>query len=272
MNTTPKVKLIKSSMAKVALALGLSLSMSHAFAQETTEPVAENEQADIVLIDAERSDPFEGFNRAMWDFNRNVLDLYLFKPAAVAYRDYLPVPVQTSVYSFAVNLEEPSSTVNNMLQGNVEDSSNAFARFLINSTAGLFGLFDVASKIGLERKSDEFGEVLAVNGVSSGPYLMLPALGPTTIRNEVGDVVDNLYFPATEISFWPSITVRLLKGLHTRAQLLDQEGLLNNSLDQYEFVKEAYFQQSLFDIYDGNVPVVEDTSLDDFDDDFDELD
>jgi len=229
---------------------------------------AEQEEATVVeLIDSDRSDPFEGFNRAMWDFNRDYLDHYLAKPAAIFYRDYLPEQVQSGIYNSTSNLEEPSSSVNNMLQGNVEDSGNALARFLINSTAGVFGIFDVAEKIGLSRKQDEFGEVLAVYGVDDGPFLMLPALGPTTIRNEVGDQVDNLYFPAADISGLTSIGITVLKGIHTRAQLLDQEGLINSSLDPYSFVQEAYYQQRLFSIYDGNVPVVEEEiDEDDFDD------
>jgi len=241
------------------LAISLLTSMNVSAADQEAQPV-------IKLIDSDRSDPFENFNRAMWDFNRDYLDHYIAKPAAIFYNNYIPVPVQSGIYNTASNLDEPSSTVNNLLQGNVEDSGNAFARFLINSTAGLFGIFDVAAKIGLERKQDQFGEVMAVYGVDDGPYLMLPGYGPTTIRNEVGDQIDKLYFPATDIAFWPSLGISMIKGLHVRAQLLEQEGLLNSSLDPYAFVQSAYYQQRLFDIYDGEIPQVED------DEDLDDLD
>jgi len=242
------------------LAIALFSCTNVMAADEEAQPIVE-------LIDSDRSDPFEEFNRAVWDFNRDYLDLYIAKPAAIFYKSYIPVPVQSGIYNSTTNLDEPPSVVNNLLQGNVEDSGNAFARFLINSTAGLFGLFDVAEKIGISRKQDQFGEVMAVYGVNDGPYLMLPILGPTTIRNEVGDQVDDLYFPATEFGFWPGIGVSVLKGLHQRAQLLDQEGLLNGSIDQYSFVQEAYYQQRLFDIYDGNIPQIEEEmDLDDFDD------
>lgn len=248
----------KPVLSLITIAL---LSSTNVFAaDQEAQPIVE-------IIDSDRTDPFEGFNRAMWDFNRDYLDYYIAKPAAVFYKSYIPTPVQSGIYNAATNLDEPPSTVNNLLQGNVEDSGNAFARFLINSTAGLFGIFDVAEKIGLGRKQDQFGEVMAVYGVNDGPFLMLPAIGPTTFRNEIGDQIDNLYFPATEFAFWPSLGVSMLKGLHQRAQLLDQEGLLNGSLDPYSFVQEAYYQQRLFDIYDGNVPVVEDDiDIDDFDD------
>lgn len=242
------------------IAVALLSSTNVLAADEEAQPIVE-------IIDSDRSDPFESFNRAMWDFNRDYLDYYIAKPAAIFYKDYIPMPVQNGIYNAATNLDETPSTVNNLLQGNVEDSGNAFARFLINSTAGLFGIFDVAEKIGLPRKQDQFGEVMAVYGVDDGPFLMLPVIGPTTFRNEIGDQVDNLYFPATDIAFWPSLGISAIKGLHQRAQLLDQEGLINGSLDPYSFVKEAYYQQRLFDIYDGNVPTVQDDlDVDDFDD------
>jgi len=254
------LKLLSRKPILSVLAIAVFSSTNVMAASEENQPIVE-------LIDSDRSDPFESFNRTMWDLNRDYLDFYIAKPAAIFYKRYIPVPVQSGIYNTATNLDEPPSVVNNLLQGNVEDSGNAFARFLINSTAGLFGLFDVAEKIGIPRKQDQFGEVMAVYGVNDGPYLMLPMIGPTTIRNEVGDQIDNLYFPATEFAFWPSLGLSALKGLHQRAQLLDQEGLLNGSLDPYSFVQEAYYQQRLFDIYDGNVPQIdEEMDLDDFDD------
>jgi len=252
-------KLSRKSILSL-LAIALLNSTSVIAADEETLPA-------VTIIDSDRSDPFESFNRAMWDLNRDYLDYYIAKPVAIFYSSYIPVPVQNGIYNSASNLDEPPSMVNNMLQGNVEDSGNAFARFLINSTAGIFGIFDVAAKIGLPRKQDQFGEVMAVYGVDDGPFLMLPVIGPTTFRNELGDQVDNLYFPAAQIAFWPGIGISTLKGLHQRAQLLEQEGLINGAIDPYSFVQEAYYQQRLFDIYDGNVPQIEDdTDMDDFDD------
>jgi len=266
MNKHRNFKLITkvSTLALAYLTIGLT-NTAYAAKSETLS----GEQKPLVVIDAERYDPFEGFNRTMWDFNRNYLDKYVARPAAIFYRDYIPKPAQNSIYNFATNFEEPSTMVNNALQGNAEDSGNAFARFLINSTVGLFGLFDVAGEIGLKKKEDEFGEVLAVNGVAAGPFLMIPGTGPSTVRNEVGDVVDNLYFPLSDISGFQTFGLSVIKGIHIRAQLLEQEGLLNSSLDQYAFVKEAYYQSRVFAIYDGEVPKpaaeIEELDFDDLD-------
>ena len=260
---THRRRILTAPLSKVGAFCAAFLCATTVYAEEGKT----DDTAAVALIDAERSDPWEGFNRAMWDFNQNYLDKYLARPAAIFYRDYIPVPAQNSIYNFANNFEEPSTMVNNALQGNVEDSGNAFARFLVNSTAGVFGLFDVAEQIGLAKKEDEFGEVLAVYGIDSGPYLMLPALGPTTLRNEIGDQVDNLYFPLADMSTVQSLGLTVVKGIHVRAQLLEQEGVLNSSLDQYAFVKEAYFQSRIHDIYDGDVPeLVQDDIEDDFDD------
>lgn len=252
---------IKSFMAATLIAVAVSGLVS---AQEQAA-------APVKIIDQERSDPFEDFNRKMWDFNYDIFDKYLLRPTALFYRHNVPRPLKNRIYNVVYNLDEPPSLVNNMLQGNVADAANAAGRFLINSTLGLFGLFDVASEIGLEAKHDEFGEVLAIYGVEAGPYLMLPVYGPTTIRNEVGDQVDNLYFPAANIGFLPGLGLSLIKGIHKRAEFIEQEGLLGSSLDPYTFVKEAYYQNRTYDIYDGNVPEAEDEDFgDDFGDDFDD--
>lgn len=259
---------VMNKLSSVALLCASFFVTTQSFAQNSE--TLSDEQKPLVVIDADRSDPFEGFNRAMWDFNSNYLDKYIARPTAIFYRDYIPVPAQNGIYNFATNFDEPSTMVNNVLQGNVEDSGNAFARFLVNSTVGLFGLFDVAGEIGLKKKEDQFGEVLAVYGVDSGPYLMLPAIGPTTLRNEIGDQVDGLYFPAVELTMWQGLGISALKGIHKRARLLEQEGLLNASLDQYAFVKEAYFQSRVFDIYDGKVPQPPQEEIEFDDDDLDD--
>lgn len=199
-------------------------------------------------------DPFENLNRAMFRFNRNILDRHIYRPVAVWYADSVPEGARESIENAMLNLDEPSSVVNNILQGNPGDAANAAGRFVVNSTIGLLGLFDVADHMGMHRKQDEFGEVLATWGVGNGPYLMLPAIGPTTVRQGTGDYVDNSYWPLGELNFYASATRFVLKGLYTRVQLLDQERLLEQSLDPYTFVKEAYFQRVAFAVYDGNPP------------------
>jgi len=227
-----------------------------------------DDTAPVTIIDQKIYDPLEPANRVSWDLNYKVFDKYLLRPVAVFYRNYIPDPLKSGIYNVTSNLNEPSAMVNNLLQGNVADAGNALGRLLINSTLGILGVFDVASQIGLDAKHDEFGEVLAVYGVHAGPYLMVPAMGPTTVRNEVGDVVDDLYIPGTLIGFLPGLGIKLIKGIHQRAQLLEQEAVLKSSLDPYIFVREAYYQYRTNDIYDGNVPEIEEED-EDFGDDFD---
>ncbi len=188
-------------------------------------------------------DPLEGVNRAVWAFNWDFLDKVLLRPAAVTYRKVLPQFVRRGVHNAALNLEEPSSSLNNLLQGELEGTAVSVGRFVINSTVGLLGTIDVAKEIGLERKPEEFGEVLGAWGITTGPYLMLPALGPNDLRTGSGKVVDNAYFPLADLNIYFSIFQSAVKVLEARADLIAQEELLNNSLDPYLFVKDAYFQR-----------------------------
>ncbi|WP_067656984.1 MlaA family lipoprotein [Ferrimonas marina] len=217
-------------------------------------------------------DPLEPINRAIWDFNYG-LDRYVLRPVIHTYVDVVPEPGQKGVENFIRNLDEPFSAVNNLLQLKPEWAANATARFLINSTVGVAGLMDIASDMGLPRKQDEFGEVLGYWGVPDGPYLMLPVLGPSSLREEAGDFVDRLYFPYSLMNFWQLSARWALDGLATRSKLIDQEALLDNSLDPYAFTKEAYFQYIEFQLYDGNPPLPEEDDeawLDDYLDDLDE--
>lgn len=216
-------------------------------------------------------DPIEGFNRVMWDFNYEVLDEYILRPAAVAYVDYVPSPARTGLLNAALNLEEPSNTVNNLLQGKVGGSLTSLGRFALNSTVGIFGLFDVASEIGLEREEEEFGEVLGKYGVGTGAFLMLPALGPTDIRSAVGDVVDSSYFPLQDLTFYVAALRFGIKALDARAELIEQEANLEQSLDPYAFVKNAYFQNLEFKVTDGQSPEPDTLQIEEEEDDFEDF-
>lgn len=204
---------------------------------------------------ADPRDPFEEINRDLWDLNRELDDAILW-PAARTYGK-LPQPVRTGLLNAAENLSEPSSLVNNVLQGKVTDAGVTFWRFAINSTVGVFGLFDVASPLGLSRRDEGFGETLAFWGIGDGPYLMLPALGPTVPTDRGGDLVDGLYFPLDDLSTPLSVARFVIKGLDTRLQLQEQEELLENSLDPYSFVREAYYQRWRDKVFDGNPPPTE---------------
>lgn len=208
-------------------------------------------------------DPWERMNRPLYNFNRNVLDPYLISPAASAYA-LVPHPVRDGLYNATENIVEPASTVNNLLQRKFREAGISAGRFLMNSTIGVFGLFDVASKMGVGKEQESFGETLAVYGVPDGPYVMLPGAGPTVIIDRGGDFIDGYVWPATILSWPVSIARYAIRGLETRIALRDLEPMLNNAIDEYAFVREAYFSTWRDKVYDGNPPM--DDLYDDFDD------
>ncbi|MDU0356130.1 VacJ family lipoprotein [Paraglaciecola aquimarina] len=199
------------------------------------------------------NDPFESVNRTLWDFNYDVLDAYFLRPVTIAYVDYMPQIARTGLLNVAENLEEPSNSLNNLLQGKIDGTFISLGRFLLNSTVGLLGLIDVASEIGLQPEEEEFGEVLGKWGVGTGPYLMIPAMGPSDIRSGVGDVVDSAYSPIDTLNFYLTVLRSGIKVLETRASVIEQEQQLNSSVDPYAFVKSAYFQNLEFKVNDGEV-------------------
>jgi phospholipid-binding lipoprotein MlaA len=166
----------------------------------------------------------------------------------------VPNPIRTGVINFVYNLEEPSSLVNNTLQGKWGWAANAGGRFTVNTTIGLLGVIDVAEMMGMPRKQDDFNEVLGYYGVPNGPYFMAPFYGPFVTREIASDWVDSLYFPLSELTFWQSVLKWGLKGLHSRAEAIDQERLLDNALDPYAFAKDAYLQHMDYKVYDGDMP------------------
>ncbi len=214
------------------------------------------------------ADPFEPINRMFWDFNYEILDRFLVKPITIAYVTVTPTFVRTGLLNASENLSEPASAVNNLLQGKPVESLTSVGRFLVNSTVGIVGLFDVATKMGLEEKEEDFGEVLGVWGLGTGPYLMLPALGPSDFRSLTGKVVDNVYWPTTVINDPYVIAANVIKIVEVRASLLDQEATLNRSLDRYLFVRDAYFQRLAFKVSDGKVNVKTEEELEEEQDDF----
>jgi phospholipid-binding lipoprotein MlaA len=203
-----------------------------------------------------RSDPLEGFNRTMFNFNFNVLDPYVVRPVAVAWRDYVPMPARNGLSNFTSNLGEPASMVNEFLRGNPYQGMIHFNRFLLNTLLGMGGLIDVASMANpkLEREeSRRFGGTLGNYGVGYGPYVHLPAYGSFTLREDGGDYADYLYPMLSYLTFWMSAGKWLVEGVETRAQLLDSDGLLRNSSDPYLMTREAYFQHHDFLASGGKV-------------------
>ncbi|CCQ09692.1 Lipoprotein [Pseudoalteromonas luteoviolacea B = ATCC 29581] len=211
-------------------------------------------------------DPLQSLNRPIYDFNMDVLDAYLLRPAAVVYADYTPKPVRTGLVNFTTNITAPTDAINAALQGKAGDTGVNVARFLINSTVGVFGLFDVASHFGLKHVDEDFGQTLGVWGVADGAYLMLPGMGPSTARNFTGDIMDRAVLPELALTTPQSLVVFALRVLEARANLIAQEQLLNDALDPYLFIKDIYFQRQLFELYDGKPPIKEEPV--DFDEDF----
>ena len=196
-------------------------------------------------------DPLESVNRVVWDFNWEILDKYLLRPAATTYVTVVPGFARTGLSNAVENLAEPANMLNNLLQGKVGPSFDSFTRFVINSTVGVAGFFDVAGAMGLQRQEEEFGETLGKWGVGSGPFLMMPGLGPTDPRSFSGELVDNLYFPMTLMTGNLNVLRFTIGALEARAQLLGQEGQIENARDPYEQVKNIYFQNLEFRVTDG---------------------
>jgi len=202
-------------------------------------------------------DPIESVNRKTWTLNYEYLDPYLLRPATVGYMTVTPKPVRTGLANMVQNLDEPASFINAVLQGKPKSSAISAGRFLVNSTVGVLGFFDVASHFELPLQNEDFSQTLGVWGLGHGPYVMVPGMGPTTVRDATGRVVDNLYFPLALLNTPLSIGRFVIGALDGREQLMSQEKLLNDSLDPYLFVRDAYFQRQDYKQYDGNPPQAE---------------
>ncbi|MCU7554893.1 VacJ family lipoprotein [Alteromonas sp. ASW11-19] len=196
-------------------------------------------------------DPLEPVNRLMWDFNWEVLDTYLIRPVTVGYVTVMPQFARTGLVNAANNIQEPANFFNNLFQGKVDKSMDSLTRFVVNSTVGIFGTIDVATKMGIEAEEEEFGEVLGVWGVDTGPFLMLPALGPSDPRSFSGNVVDGMYYPMAVLNSNFAIARYVISALESRAALIEQEQQLEQAIDDYAFVKNAYFENLEFRVTDG---------------------
>jgi len=209
--------------------------------------------------DDQVNDPFEGFNRVMFAFNDTV-DTYALKPVAKGYKFITPDFIETGVSNFFDNLGEITNIVNNGLQGKFADAGNDTLRFTLNSTIGVLGLFDVASEFGLEEHDEDFGQTLGVWGVSSGPYVVLPLLGPTTVRDGAGLVADYYTDPVSYVDDNGDRNALILTRLvDTRARLLASESLISG--DRYSFIRDAYLQRRDFAISDGEIDDYDDSNF-----------
>ena len=198
-------------------------------------------------------DPFEGFNRAVFNFNDG-LDRVALKPAATVYQKVLPSFVQTGIGNFFGNLADVWTSVNNMLQGKIEDGLNDMMRVAVNSTLGFGGLLDIGSEAGLQKHKEDFGQTLGRWGVPAGPYLVLPLLGPSTVRDTVALGLDFNVDPVHWVDPWqPRYALYLLRAVDVRSNLLRAGAVLDEAaLDKYTFFRDAHLQRRRANIFEDN--------------------
>lgn len=211
-------------------------------------------------------DPWESFNRSVYSFN-NTADAYLVKPVAQGYAYLMPEIGRKGVNNFFNNLLDVSGALNGFLQGRVDQGLENVGRVLINSTVGIFGLFDIATALGVPQYQTDFGHTLSIWGVPQGPFVMVPFLGPRTVRSGVGTAFDAYASPLGQMgNSDPAWGLRVFNLVDLRAGLLGADELLSG--DQYIFLRDAYLQQRRLQTSDGQI--VDDFS--EFDDGWEEDD
>jgi phospholipid-binding lipoprotein MlaA len=204
------------------------------------------------------SDPWEPMNRSLFSVNITI-DKVTTKPLAKGYRAIIPGPARKGVSNFFRNLIAPRSAINNFLQGKPGRGASELGRFLINSTIGLGGLIDIATASGLEEYREDFGQTAAVWGIPDGPYVMLPILGPQTLRDAILSPVDIVVDPLFQ---YDNTSVRdklyVLRLIDLRYRLLTTDKFLDDSKNPYVTLRESYLQNREFEVFDGDPPVDDD--------------
>ena len=203
-------------------------------------------------------DPFEGFNRAMFSVNEGIDTVV--KPVAQGYDYITPSPIKAGIGNFFGNIGDIWIAVNNLLQGKPANSLSDIGRVLVNTTVGIVGLFDVASEIGLEKHSEDFGQTLGKWGFYDGPYFVWPVIGPRNMRDTFGFAVDSMADPVGHIDHVPTRNVLVgVRFIDLRASLLPADKILEEAaFDKYNYVRNAYMQNRRSAIYDGDPPPLED--------------
>ena len=213
-----------------------------------------------------RSDPIEPFNRGVYKFN-DALDRGVLKPTAKAYVKVMPEWFRTGVGNFFMNLKGPGTIINQLLQGKVREAGQDSARFLLNTTFGLGGVIDVATMNELPHHDEDFGQTLGKWGVPAGPYLMLPFLGPATVRDGPSRIADTFLEPLYWYDYGDARWVSLgLSFIDDRARLLPLDETLAETYDPYAFIRDAYLQRRQYLVYDGDPPEEPLEEFEDFED------
>ena len=204
---------------------------------------------------ADPRDPIEPFNRGVYKFN-DAIDTAVFKPVATAYRDATPELIRRGVGNFFANLEDIWSFVNNALQFKGQAAGDSLARFGMNTFIGVGGIFDVASDLSIEKHARDFGQTLGYWGVAPGPYLVLPLLGPSSLRDAVALPVDMAGDLVSQVAHIPTRnSAKVIRIIDNRSEFLRAGDMLDEiALDKYSFIRDAYLQRRRNAIYDGNPP------------------
>ncbi len=207
-----------------------------------------------------RVDPFEPFNRTMLEVH-DVVDGNVVKPVAEAYVKYTPEPIRSVVTNFFGNIEDLFIGINNVLEGNGYRAGDDFGRVLLNSTFGVAGIFDLASMMGIERHTQDFGITFGKWGFPQGPYFFVPLLGPTTLRDGTGTAIRAYLGPTTYI--FANVPLRNsiwgVGYVNARANALGTESMVDAAaLDRYRFIRNAYLRARRYQVYDGKPPPEED--------------
>lgn len=229
----------------IVLVLAIGLSACSTVTKVKTKALATLEKvSETTGIGNNPDDPLEGFNRSMFAFNESV-DSTVLKPVAQVYQSVTPSLVKTAVGNFFSNAGDVWTAVNNILQGNFADGANDFMRFAINTTVGVGGLIDVASAGGMPKHQADFGQTLGVWGVPAGPYVVLPILGPSTLRDTLATPIDfkgDILYSRGSVAF--RNTTSVLRIVDKRANALDAVNLIEEAaLDKFVFIRGAYLQR-----------------------------
>jgi len=212
-----------------------------------------------------KADPFEAWNRKVFSFNQDI-DEAVLKPVATAYAEVVPEVVRQGVGNFYANLADAWSAVNNLLQGKPVTAFAVAFRFGVNTVFGFGGVLDLASEMGIDRSYEDFGQTLGVWGFDTGPYLVWPLLGPSTVRDSFALPLNYLASPMAlfNLDLLGQFGVWTLNLVNTRAGLLGATSLLDTiALDKYSFVRDAYLQRRRSQVYDGEEPPLPDPSKED---------
>ncbi len=261
---SPRILLIVARLvASVALSIGTSSTLA---AEANLDKLLEHEftefaKAHETALEAEETpdpvevqDPWERFNRGMHNFNAKA-DKYVVRPLGVAYDTVTPQPIQHGVTRFFTNLQSPRTMVNELLQGRPLDAAETLSRFAVNTTVGIGGLFDPASSLNLAHRNEDFGQTLAVWGWENSNYLVLPLMGPRTVRDLAGGLGD---IPMTPLSYVENDTValslRVLQLADARVQLFPVDDMRADALDEYVMIRDAWMQRRKHQIREGNQP------------------